>query len=658
MDPIRLITNVIYTISRLISAPFYYLSQAVGFDRVMNNIRRLRIAFSQPWRNFRLPVTGVQATWRRVQVLFGNTAVKIPGIGSYLQAFKISREDKAADAEYEELEYMHAIQVEKAAYSQIHLIHKGTQQRTIVHIGTSVGRSDSIINEFAGGTHPQVLLQFTQINAQRYGAPVLLEYLEGNSKILVDTVEVKVKKFAPVLPETIVQIDNDEYTCELFRGEALPPVARFDAGWITSAGPVRPYNEDAIGIFQHTYGYLFALADGVGGGEAGEIISEFAIQYLLATFHKNVKYDLDWYAIYREAFKNINHAVRQYSRQSEYATAGTTLTTVVIKGWDAFIAHIGDSRVYHYSGGTLRQVTKDHSTTEAWQPEKEDSTIEQTETAFVEVDASAKRQSRRPVNRSVLSRAIGKADDIEPDLLALRLQPGDRLLLCTDGMNKIPDDELAALLTTHTMSRLPEHLMTVANEKYYNSDNISIIALGVVQRREPRDSWRPIASPRVYTGFDPRWSLRLKPLPKPTTRNRNRGAWLARFVMALVVLLVAVGIGLFLGNQLALSSAAQAQANITPSPITPTLLPTRTPRPTATYTITPSITPTLTPSLVPTSTLAPPPTSTLDTSLSYNFPQQENDTMALAMLPTHTLFNDSESAFVYPMFVYQQAEQQ
>lgn len=647
MDPIRLITNFVYTISRLISSPFYYLSQAIGADRVFNNFRRLRIALSQPWRYLRIPATGLQATWRRIQVLFGNTAIKIPGIGPYLKSFQISREDKAADSEYEELEYVHAIQVEKAAYSQIHLVHRTTQQRTIVHIGAPIGRTDSIINEFKGGTHPEVTLQFTQINAQRYNAPVLLEYLEGSSKILVDDVEVKVKKFAPIRPNSIVKIDHDEYTCELFRGEAMPPVARFDAGWITSAGPVRPYNEDAIGIFQHPYGYMFALADGVGGGEAGELISEFAIQYLLATFQKNVKFDIDWYDIYREAFKNINNAVRQFARQSEYATAGTTLTAVVVKGWDAFIAHIGDSRVYHYSGGTLRLITKDHSTTETIQPEGE--------AAEVRSEAVLPRTSRMPRSRSILARAIGKADEVEPDFMALRLQPGDRLLLCTDGLNdRVKDDELIKLLTSTPMSRLPEQLMNLANERY-NSDNISIIALETQQRSGARDAWRPSASERVYVGFDPRWSLRLKPLPKPITRQRNRGAWLIRFVVALIVLGFAAGFGLLLGNQFALRSAANTLAHTTPITRTPTPIPTNTPRPTATITITPSPTVTPTPSPIPTSTLVPPPTSTLDTSLSYYNPTPRPDEgQQMAARPSDILFNGYKSGINRPIFSHRQ----
>lgn len=564
------ILNVLRQIAYFIANPL----RSIGVEQLLLPFRSLGNQFSYIARSL-------------------NPAPQLSRLGlktPYTRAIVESMQDWQLKREYAEIEEEAALGgSSKGDYSQIHLVHMATQQRTVIHIGSSIGRSinDVVLQR---PTHPEVRLQFTQVSVQRYGAPFMMEYLDGAAKIAVDADPIV--QIAPISHGSIIQIERDEYHCELYAYGSLPAVARVNAGWITGKGPVRPQNEDAVGIFQHPRGYMFAIADGVGGGEAGEQVSEFAIQYLLATFNANIRHDIPWDAIYREALKNINNAVRTFSHLSEFATAGSTLTSVVIKGWDAFICHVGDSRLYYYNGGDLRQITTDHSMTRM------------VDDGRLNADGSP----RRPIKRLVLSKAIGKADVIEPDLVTLRLQPGDRFILCSDGLaERVKLEEMQKLLLEIPPHRLPEHLMNLANERY-NADNISVIVLEVTSRGEFRDSWRVYASDRVYANYDNRWPLKLTPMNKPRTNTGAFRIGCVRLLVFLIVLAVAISVGRSL-SQVA-SNVYASTATITPSwTPTVTLTPTYTLTPTPTLTRTPTATPTNT--AIPTSTLNPVPTSTL-----------------------------------------------
>jgi protein phosphatase len=331
---------------------------------------------------------------------------------------------------------------------------------------------------------------------------------------------------------------------------------------------------------------MFAIADGVGGGEGGELISEFAVRYLLAAFEQNIAYKLSWHEIFQKAFENINKEARRFGMQSQ-AMAGTTLTAVVIKGWDATMAHVGDSRLYHVSGGTARQISTDH-------------------TRLVRFEASGAGQVPAQLERSILTQAIGKDDSIAPQIVTFRLQPGDHLLLLTDGItNTVTADELATLARDYRPARLPRHLAQLANERY-NADNVTAVHIQFVTAKR-RTAWQPSAEPRVYTSYR-RQQLRLN-APKAMYTNyvqkrRRRNVWLTLIVLILLA-------GFVFGAYRAQQSGLIGTQPTATSTLTPTLTPTlsATPRPpTATITPTPTLTSTV---LSPTSTLQPLPTSTL-----------------------------------------------
>jgi protein phosphatase len=495
---------------------------------------------------------------------------------------------------------------QRAQYSQIHLIREATQERSVVHIGTIIGRS---VSDFTlqRPDHRTAYLKFAQVDPQEYKAPILLSYIAGEATVKVNGVEVRGD--TPLPNDARIQVDDQEYGVQLFAWDRAPIATRVDAGWSTDVGPNREDNQDAIGIYQHQDAYLFVIADGVGTGQYGEIVSEFAVRYLLAVFHKNVKYHLRWDAVLRKAFETINTEVRHFARYSP-SSEGSTLTAVVIKGGEAHIAHVGDSRLYHWHEGFMRQVTTDH--------------IGEIE---IEQDTRHAAEAPEPVRKKdVLAKAVGKADAISPDIFSLSLQPEDRLLLCTDGLTGVmTDDELAEAFPTKRAERLPAHLVQVAGQRDAK-DNLTAVVIDVLKEGFVEDTWLAENSDRVYAGYNRSWPLRLaRPRDLYTSypvKNRP-GCWVTVGVVAIMLLALAFILRSVGGTNTAASDAIASpgvRASVTAQVVEATRVsPTSTEFPTENASLTPAPTRTPFPAVTripvtPTEAVSPtplPPTSTL-----------------------------------------------
>ncbi len=451
---------------------------------------------------------------------------------------------------------------QRAQYSQIHLTRQDSDQPTVIHIGTVIGRSTAEI-VLENPTHKLVQFRFSQVDPQQYKAPMLLTYMAGEAVVQVNGVEVQHE--APLPDHATIQVDKQVYDSQLYAWDKAPIVTRVDAGWATDVGPERSENQDAIGLYQHESMYLFAIADGVGNGEYGAQVSEFAIRYLLAAFHKNVKYSLKWEDVLTKAFKYINAEVRHFARHSP-TSEGTTLTAVVIKGMEAHVAHVGDSRLYHEHAGTLRQVTTDH---------KEQQPIEQ-ETRVLNESAEPPRM------REVLSKAIGKADTIHPDVFSIPLQPEDRLLLCTDGVTGvIPTEDITEIFPTMKAGRLAGHLVQLAVERG-TKDNVSAVAIDVLKDPYVEDAWVADNEARIYAGYKSSWPMRMKrPRELYTSypvESRN-GCWVTlAVIMVIAIVAFAVIRSLGQGNN---NTAAQSEIIASPSEAVVETVVTETPSPTA-----------------------------------------------------------------------------
>lgn len=496
------ITFFFRSIGTWITSPFRWLTNSIRSFAVTNPLA----VFGR----------SIQAAQRELRYF-----LKLPDPGQSGKGAALPAEQRESRADRQRFRKRHKIS-QRAQYSQIHLIREATQERTVVHIGTIVGRSTSELT-LQRPDHRTAYLKFAQVDPQAYTAPILLSYIAGEASVKVNGSAIHGD--TPLPNDARIQVDDQEYVVQLFAWDRAPIATRVDAGWSTDVGPNREDNQDAIGIYQHQDAYMFVIADGVGTGQYGDVVSEFAVRYLLAVFHKNVKYHLRWDDIFRKAFQTINAEVRQFARYSP-ASEGSTLTAIVIKDGEAHVAHVGDSRLYHWHEGFLRQVTTDH--------------VGEVE---IEQDTRHAAEAPEPVRKKeVLAKAVGKADSIAPDIFSISLQPEDRLLVCTDGLNSvINDDELAEIFPSKRAERLPGHLVQLAGQRDAK-DNLTAVVIDVLKEGFVEDAWLAEDSNRVYAGYNRSWPLRLaRPRELYTSYpvTNRPGCWVTVGVIAMVLLALA-----------------------------------------------------------------------------------------------------------------------
>lgn len=229
----------------------------------------------------------------------------------------------------------------------------------------------------------------------------------------------------------------------------------------TNTGLVRNSNEDAVLTDMPD---LFAIADGMGGYAAGEIASVETIK-VLQEEKKNFA-GLTGAALYRalqEAASKANeHLLSLVSKTPDYEGMGTTLVAVYLAADGmAYALNIGDSRLYLWRCGELRQITQDHSYV-AQLVSKGDITTE---------------EARRHPQRNVILRAVGADEVLESDVFSFKVEPGDRLLLCSDGLSDMAsDEEIAAVLAERNVDKAADELLELALNNG-GRDNISVILL-------------------------------------------------------------------------------------------------------------------------------------------------------------------------------------
>ncbi len=493
--------------------PFVQLSRALGLYRIRGFFNRFRALFRSPTRLFRINLP--------------------PGFKNFFKRFGLFKSDgkgverEATEGENQNYLYYRAKRrntrwstVEAEEFSQIHLIPQGTDHRTILHIGTST-RSSTVETILTTGDHRPVRLRFQQVNPDKFASQILMTHIAGQADVGGEGGNAT--RGIPIHHNTTFTIDKQVYTCELHANGTyeVPDATRITAGWFTSIGPRRTNNEDAIGIYQHRDAYLFLVADGVGGGEAGELISEFATRYLLAAFHKNIGRNVSWGDVMRRAVERINQEVWHFARKTPTVNkAGTTLTAVVIQKWDAFIVHVGDSRLYHWSNGTMEQITTDHI-----QHVAEQKTINPGQEPEAE--------------RTFLYKAIGRTEIIEPEIYTLRLQPRDRLLLCTDGVTgTIKDREISRDMGIMPPDELAQYLVETTNERH-TTDNSSVIALEVMSHSFNWDTWRAKSADRVYTGYSGVYPLYVgREYEMPTQYQFFTGVKVTNIIFLIIALVI------------------------------------------------------------------------------------------------------------------------
>jgi PPM family protein phosphatase len=261
---------------------------------------------------------------------------------------------------------------------------------------------------------------------------------------------------------------------------------RLRVGAATDTGRVRDLNEDVY-VSRADQG-LFVVCDGMGGAPAGEVASQVAAEAIVEQLNRPANGDgrskndsrgfLPQTARLAEAVRRSNAIVyHQAQHEATQAEMGTTVVGAWIQDQIVSVAHVGDSRAYLWHDDRLEPLTRDHSLAEA----------------EVRAGLLEREQSLNSQHQNVLLRAIGREPDVEVDLAEIPVQPGDYLLLCSDGLTRMVSE--LTLARTIDELRDPQSICDAlihAANRNGGADNITVIVVEVTGSwwRQLSTRWR------------------------------------------------------------------------------------------------------------------------------------------------------------------------
>ena len=241
----------------------------------------------------------------------------------------------------------------------------------------------------------------------------------------------------------------------------------FTIGAKSDRGRKRRRNEDYFGVFEpeneeltESRGVLAVLADGMGGHFSGGEASRMAVEVMGETYFKTAENAVN---ALKAAFVAANNEVFARVGDGKNGVAGTTLTAVAIFPGEFIIAHAGDSRVYIARPGRMDQLTKDHSLVGE----------------MMHKGLLGREEARNHPRRNIITRAVGLRENVEPDIEGpLPFRPGDRILICSDGLSSmLSDGEIAAILLSKDPAAACKALVDMANEKGGDDNTTVIVAM-------------------------------------------------------------------------------------------------------------------------------------------------------------------------------------
>ena len=235
------------------------------------------------------------------------------------------------------------------------------------------------------------------------------------------------------------------------------PLRVSEQAFRSDTGRQRTANEDSY----YASAPLFAVADGMGGAQAGEVASKIAADSFAPAERGEQPPEAYLRSIAESANERI-HSLAQHD--SSRSGMGTTLTAAIVEGDDVALAHVGDSRAYVWREGALRLLTSDHSLVEELRRQ----------------GRISDEQAIDHPQRSIITRALGPESEVEVDTLSFSARPGDVFLLCSDGLTTmIKDEGIAAVLAeSHTLDEVVGRLVDEANDAG-GRDNITVVAFRV-----------------------------------------------------------------------------------------------------------------------------------------------------------------------------------
>lgn len=215
------------------------------------------------------------------------------------------------------------------------------------------------------------------------------------------------------------------------------------------------FSDEKIGCFPN----LYIVADGMGGHRAGDKASSYAVTRFVE-LSKKAEQDMP-FLMMGKLIRQVNDEIFKMSETEEqYAGMGTTFVAATVIEQVVYVMNIGDSRLYFYDGEDLKQITMDHSLVEE----------------LVRAGELKREESRYHPQKNIITRALGVTGKVDPDYFMAKMQGGDRILLCSDGLsNMVEDDKLFEILSG---KEEPEKLVEECIEEalfYGGHDNIAVV---------------------------------------------------------------------------------------------------------------------------------------------------------------------------------------
>lgn len=233
---------------------------------------------------------------------------------------------------------------------------------------------------------------------------------------------------------------------------------------VSDIGKRRKLNQDYVYTSEQPVGpvpNLFIVADGMGGHNAGDLASRLAVNTIVEVIAASQEKELE--DMFEAAIELANRKVYDHAcRNPELEGMGTTVVAATCSDGMLFVASVGDSRLYVVGRHGMKQVTRDHS----WVEE------------MVRRGGLGKEEARNHPDRNIITRAVGAEEKVKPDFFRVELKEGDMVLMCTDGLtNMLEDEEIRmALDGARDLVEQAETLVRRANENG-GRDNISVILI-------------------------------------------------------------------------------------------------------------------------------------------------------------------------------------
>jgi protein phosphatase len=234
---------------------------------------------------------------------------------------------------------------------------------------------------------------------------------------------------------------------------------------VTDTGRARRNNEDSVAVDEP--GGIAVLADGMGGYNAGEVASGMASERVRGELGQRLKTlgpmpdESAMTSALLDAVDSANREVYEAAMSHpEYAGMGTTLVVAVYRGDRLWLGHIGDSRGYRFRNGHLEQLTRDHSLLQ-----------EQIDAGLITAE-----QAAYSMHKNLVTRAVGVDELVDLEIHSYPVEPGDLLLMCSDGLSDmLSDDQIEQLLRTNDSLPTAGAMLVQAANAAGGRDNIAVI---------------------------------------------------------------------------------------------------------------------------------------------------------------------------------------